>query len=348
MLCFHLQLGILIYNNIEVIRKILLLCIVVAVALWVVGAHLIKGKIVDKASQYNSDNIKLQFQDAKIFGFPFAWKIKLLSPKLTIVNQNSLKEISAEEIILSFGYSFTSATINLGRKIVYSEAHNGIMQTYTIITPLEINSDISFNNSLFFVSDNSNWKEQLKSFSSVVPQVSGFLEDKEVFNLAAVKLYSIQEKKDDNNILRIKASGDCSSAVRYMEINKAHLLIDVGYHEVLENESEKRDFERKFDLSNFQLKFDNASLDIKGVVRFSRSSLPQGKLDVAIHQYHDVVDALIPEGFIFSKSFFKKVISKATATELNKDDIANASFKIIFSDKGVTIGNLNLMELQAD
>lgn len=331
------------------IRKILLLCILVTVALWVVGAHIIKGKIVDKASQYNSDNIKLQFQDAKIFGFPFDWKIKLVSPKITIVNQSGLKEISAEEIVLSFGYSFTSAQINLGRKIVYNEApHNGILQTHTITAPLEINWDISFNNSLFFVDDNSNWKDQLKSFNCVVPQLSGFLGDKEVFNLAAVKLSSIQEKKNDNNILRIKASGDYSSVVKYMEINKAHLLIDLSYHEASENQSEKIDFEHKFDLSNFQLKFDNAALDVKGVVRLSRSSLPNGKLDISIHQYHDVVDTLIPEDFIFSKSFFKKVISKATANELNKDDIGNANFKIIFSDKGVTVGKLSLMELQAD
>ncbi len=330
------------------IRKILLLCILVAIALWVVGAHIIKGKIVDKASQYNSDNIKLQFQDAKIFGFPFDWKIKLISPKITIVNQNGLKELSAEEIVLSFGYSLTSAQINLGRKIVYNEANNSVLQTHTLLSPLDINWDISFNNSLFFVDSNSNWRDQLKSFYSVVPQLSGLLGDKEVFSLGSVKLSSLQEKKDNNNVLRVKMSGDYSSAVSYMKINKAHLLIDLSYHEVPENLLENVDFERKLELSNFQLKFDNSALDVKGVLRLSRSSLPNGKLDVAIHQYHDVVDILIPEDFIFSKSFFKKVLSKATASELNKDDIGNANFKIVFSDKGVMVGKLNLMELQAD
>lgn len=329
------------------IRKILLLCILVTVALWVIGVHIIKGKIVDKASQYSSDNIKFQFEDAKLFGFPFDWKIRLVSPKLTIVNQNGLKEISAEEIVLSFGYSCTSVQINLGRKIVYNESHNSILQTHTITSPLDINCDIAFNNSLFFVDTKNNLKEELKSFNSVAPQLLGFLGEKEVFTLGSVKLSSIQEKKD-NNILRIKVSGDYSSAVNYMKINKAHLLIDLSYHEILENQTEKVDFERKFDLSNFYLKFDNAALDVKGVLRLSRSSLPNGKVDVAIYQYHEVVDTLIPEDFIFSKSFLKKIISKATASELNKDDIGNANFKIVFSDKGVTIGKLNLMELQAE
>lgn len=329
------------------IRKILLLCVITTVALWVIGAHIIKGKVLDEANRYSSDNIKFQFKDAKIFGFPFDWKIKLVSPKLTIVNQNGLKEISAEEIVLSFGYSGTSAQVNLGRKIVYNEAHNSILQAHTITSPVDINWDIVFNNSLFFIDTNNNWKEELKSFNSVIPQLSGFLEEKEVFTLGSLKLSSFQEKKD-SNILRVKISGDYSSAVNYMKINKAHLLIDLSYHEILENQIEKVDFERKFDLSNFQLKFDNAALDIKGVLRLSRSSLPNGKVDVAIYQYHEVVDTLIPDDFIFSKSFLKKIISKAAASELNKDDIGNANFKIIFSDKGVTVGKLNLMELQAD
>lgn len=329
------------------IRKILLFCILVVVALWVAGAHLIKGKIIDALSQYNSDNIKIQFQDTKIFGFPFDWKIKLISPKITIVNQGGLKEISADEIILSFGYSLTSMQINLGRKIVYNEAANEILQTHTLISQADINWDIIFNESLFFIDENGSLKDQLKSFHSVVPQLSGFLADKEVFNLESVKLSSLQEKKDDN-ILRVKASGDYSSAVNYMKISKAHLLVDLIYQEIGENKTEKADFERKFDLSSFQLKFDNAAIDVKGSLKLSRTSLPSGKLDVVIHQYHEVVDTLIPDNFIFSKSFFKKVISKATVSELNKDDIGNASFKIVFSDKGVSVGKLNLMELQAD
>jgi hypothetical protein len=49
----------------------------------------------------------------------------------------------------------------LGRKIVYNESHNSILQTHTITSPLDINCDIAFNNSLFFVDTKNNLKEEL-------------------------------------------------------------------------------------------------------------------------------------------------------------------------------------------
>ena len=73
-------------------------------------------------------------------------------------------------------------------------------------------------------------------------------------------------------------------------------------------------------------------------------------MNISMTQYQDVVDLLVPEDFMISKSYIKKVIAKATMASLNKvasnDDALK--FEVSFSDKGVSIGNLNLLELNLE
>ena len=327
------------------IRKILLFCIIVITALWFAGAHIIKGKIADYTIRYNSDNVKFQFQDIKVSGFPFDYQIKLIAPKISLVNQTGLKEICIDEIILNLGFILNSSKINLGRKIIYNDTISGNPQSYLISSLQDINCDINFYNSLF-LGDND-LRDQIKVLQSTIPQVIISTDEREIFNLANIKLLSTNDKQEDN-ILKVKLSGDYSSPISYMKVNKAFLLVDLDYQQVPSGKLEKIDYEKKLDLSCFQLKFNNAAIDIKGNLKLSRTSLPNGKLDIAIHQYHDVVDTLIPDNFVLPKSFLKKVISKASASELNKNDIGNANFKIVFSDKGISIGKLSLSDLQAD
>lgn len=111
-------------------------------------------------------------------------------------------------------------------------------------------------------------------------------------------------------------------------------------------ENEKVDFDRKLDIADFQLKLDEALLDLKGVIKLSKATVPSGKLDVAMQKYPDLVEILLPEEFFVSKSFLIKSIDRIVAGEAMKSEIGNASFKIIFSDKGINFGKLSLSDLQ--
>jgi hypothetical protein len=137
-----------------------------------------------------------------------------------------------------------------------------------------------------------------------------------------------------------------------LTIAKAHLFLDLNY--IMRDEQFSSvgnfDYDHKLDINKGLLKFDNASIGIDGVVKLAKTSLPKGKMNIAMNQYQDVVDLLVPEDFIISKSYIKKIIAKATMASLNK--VASngdaVEFDVNFSDKGVTIGKLNLLELNLD
>ena len=116
------------------------------------------------------------------------------------------------------------------------------------------------------------------------------------------------------------------------------------------NEEEKPDFERKLEISNASLKFNNAALDVSGVLKLTRSSLPRGAIDVSMVQYQDVIDTLIPEDFMMSNSYIKNIISKATLFDLNNTELNtnNVDFKIHFSNQGISVGKPNLFELKVE
>ena len=73
---------------------------------------------------------------------------------------------------------------------------------------------------------------------------------------------------------------------------------------------------------------------VDGVLKLAKTSLPKGKMNITMNQYQDVVDLLVPEDFMISKSYIKKIIAKATMASLNKvasnDDALE--FEVNFSD----------------
>lgn len=72
--------------------------------MWFAGAHLIKNKLLLIAEEASSDNIKFSYQDTNISGFPFNWQVNFISPKLTLIEQKSLRDIVLPVLNVKFNY----------------------------------------------------------------------------------------------------------------------------------------------------------------------------------------------------------------------------------------------------
>lgn len=334
------------------IRKILILSLLIAITLWFVGAHLIKRELIESIERINSDNIKFSYQDTMVSGFPFCWEVKLLKPKITIVDQRSSYEISVEEIKSEFDYALNSTNIDFGKIIKCNEVKGELVQDYKLSSKQNMIAYMNFKESLFFSGGLSQWREFIDSFRFNLSSVIGTLDNREIFSLSDFHILSAYTHNSLIDRLKIKLQGDYQSSVSYLKINKAYLLVDFSYliNDAVFSEEKKLDFERKIEIDNMQFRFDNAALDLNGFLKLTRSSLPSGELNISMAQYQDIVDVLVPEDFMISKSYIKKVIAKATLPDLNKVDLngGNLDFKILFSDKGISIGKLNLLELKLD
>jgi len=333
----------------SVIRKIILFIIVALVVTWLAGAHIIKNRLIMIAEDASSDNIKFSYQDTKISGFPFSWQVTFISPKLTITDQKSLREIFIPSLNTKFDYSMQGVVFNSGQIIYCNDIQGPLVQEYQFISDQDISVNAYFTESLYFMDSALQWKDFISAIKFDLSSIKMDLAGREIFTMSDIQVRSRQEQNDFISSMQLKLVGNYSASASYLNVSKAHLLVDLSYlinNHLLESEG-KIDFDRKLKLSKIKLYLDNASLDLSGVLNLTRSSLPHGELDVSLVQYHDVINAVVPDDFMFSADYIKKIIAKATLSDANNDS-NNVEFKVRFSDKGISVGTLNLLELKVE
>lgn len=371
------------------IRRVLLLAVILAVLFWVIGAHLAKWRVIGFMDNIDSENVKISYKEAIISGFPLAWKIKLLEPKITIVGRSNVQELLMEDVL--FNCNLFSARVIINKKIRYIDSDITSDTNYFIEAANNFIFDLQFNNSIIPLHKPNQHLETLNILHSDLPVIAFLHGTKEIFKLDSVKIAFAREniseaeminKNDaskeasekrkqvkDNagqmEVYKLKLMGNFTSDSEQIKVKKANALLGIQYivnEEIFTDtnnnafetrEFESDHFERKIDITGLQLKVDDAFIDIKGSLKLSRRAAPVGKFDVNLIQYHNIVDALIPENFIFSQAMIKKAISKANIQDITKQDsgstnLGNANFKVIFSDQGITIGKFNLLDLQAN
>lgn len=330
------------------IRKILLFCALLFIIIWVSVAHLLKSQVTRVINSLNSDNIKISFEDTNISGFPFAWKIKLIEPKITFIGKDGLQDLLPENI--TFTHNLFLSEINIGNKILYQnqKENTSLNSKYILTAEQDIIIDIIYKKAIFFIKNISYLQEQIGSFNAFLPVISCLDNNKEVFRIDGVKVLVVQEKIDLIDVFKVKLVGNLFPSTEG-SLQKAQVFVEMGYlinDEMFKSQPNNLNFDRKIELNNFRLKYDEAEVNIKGFVNLNRNSLPNGKLDFSLIQYKGLIDELIPDDFIISKSFIKKVISRANSPEDNMIDTGNANFTIDFSNKGINIGKLNIFDIQ--
>ena len=324
------------------IRKILLLFALLSAAVWIAGAHVIKNKTILLVRSFNSDNVKISFDEAQISGFPFAWQITLTAPKITVINQQGLQEVSIDEIF--FHHTLFLSQINLGKNLFYNILNPEEKKGYSLVTTQDVIFDIKWTNILFFFNKNLRWKNHLQSISFSAPIISCITEDKEVFKLNSTKALLSKQKNNITDITKLQLMADLISTHPNIQIDNANLLLDINYSN--NEEFSNFNFMHTINFNNFHLKIDNAAIQMQGLINLNNSAPPKGKLEFNLVQYHDIIDKLVPDELILSKPLIKNIISRASINALNKNNIGNANFEVVFSDKRINIGKINLLELQ--
>jgi hypothetical protein len=323
-----------------VIRKVILFLIIVLVTLWFFGAHLVKNKLLAAAHELESDNIKISHQGTKISGFPFFWQVEFLSPKISFVDQKSIKEVSLLKFQVKTDYLIQNINFDLGKEIQYSDMNISEDKIeYDFVSNKDMKIDLFLQSSLYLHEFESVWKNIASlakcDFGTVAVNSGG----SKLFDFSDIQ--ALAESKQINAVshLNLKLTGDYDSDNEYAKVKKAHLLVDLSYlvnNPLLSIEDHPVDFERKLEFAKFHLKLDDASLGIQGDLCLSRSSLPRGDFDVSLVKYQDVISKIVPEDSIISQSYIKQAVSKAAVAELGPN-VQNIGFKIFFSNKGISI-----------
>lgn len=331
------------------IRKILLVILVLFSLTWLSIAHFLKSKVSALIDNIDSDNISISYRDISMSGFPWKWKIDLLEPKITLINQNKIQEFVPEKVTIGFG--LYSASIDLGNKVQYLEYEGANTASYFFTAEDDIlQIDLEYNKFLLLLKKSDSQMQHIIKLTSEWPQVSCIQENdnKLLFKLSSVNIRFEKAQHEMGESYQIKLLGDFDAISPALKMQKAHLMLASSYiiANHLASPAKELDFDHKLDLSNFQFKIDDASIDIKGSLKLSRSSSPFGKFDVTMAHYHNLIDQVVPENFVFSPNLIKKVINKGNTIDLSKNDIGSANFKVIFSAQGINIGKFNLLQLQ--
>ena len=328
------------------IRKVILFLIIVLVTLWFFGAHLVKNKLLSAAHEFESDNIKISHQGTKISGFPFFWQVDFISPKISLIDQKSIREVSLSKLQVKTDYFIQNINFDLGKGVQYTDMGTSEDKIeYDFISNKDMKIDLFLQESLYFYDFDSAWKNIASltkcDFGTVAVNSAG----SKLFELSDIQ--ALAESKQINAVssLNVKLTGDYNADEEYAKVKKAHLLVDLSYlvnNPLLSIEDHPVDFEHKLEFAKFQLKLDDASLGLQGDLSLSRSSLPRGDFSISLVKYQDVISKIIPEDFIISQSYIKQVVSKAAVADLGPN-IQNIGFKVFFSSKGVSVGQMSAL-----
>lgn len=344
----HQLLGTYQYNF-AVIRKIILAFIVLFVLTWIVMAHMAKSKVISFINNSQGDNIKISYSDASVAGFPFSWTVRFAAPKITIIDQVSSREISSEYLNCVFNYKLSNASLEFG-KILHYSAYTDEGQV-----DLELHSEdkmklfAKFSKTLFKLDSSSSLRQVTRNidFSNSLIVALNKAED-ELFNLNDVSCNFQNNRSDEGEYLSLKLAGGYKSSFSGHRVNNANLLLDVNYIVPDKGASGDNsvDFDRKLEIVRAKVNLDETSCDLKGNVSLSRSNLPQGKIAVELIRYDDLVDIIVPDDFLFSKPYMKKIVAKAASIEFSNDISDKVNFDIEFTDKGIAFGRVNLLDLK--
>lgn len=328
------------------IRKVILFFIIVLVTLWFFGAHLVKNRLLDAVHEFESDNIKISHQGAKISGFPFFWQVDFISPKISLIDQKSIREVSLSKLRVKTDYLIQNIKFDFGKEVQYSDMNISEDKIeYDFVSNKGMKIDLSFEAPLYLQEFDSAWKNITSltkcDFGTVAVNHGG----SKLFEFSDIQ--ALAESKQINAVshLNVKLTGNYNAEDEYAKVKKAHLLVDLSYlvnNPLLSVEDHPVDFERKLEFAKFQVKLDDASLGVQGDLSLSRSSLPRGDFAVSLVKYQDVISKIVPEDFIISQSYIKQAVGKAAVAELGPN-VQNITFKIFFSNKGVSIGQVSAL-----
>jgi hypothetical protein len=334
-----------------VIRKIALAFIILFVVSWMALAHFARFKVISFINNSQTDNVKISYTDSSISGFPFGWKVRFVSPKITIIDQDTSREIYSDYMDCTFDYKFGKAELNFGKNLYYSSASEEPSMAYKINSEQNIIGFVDFVDVLYKIDLSNSLRKLVKSIEVANPYLAIFnINGEELFNLSEFAFKLSSNLLNDTENFSLNLAGNYKSSFSGSNVINASLILDANYiiNVANNNLTEGNNFDHKMEIKHIKINLDNASCDLTGSVALSRNTRPEGKISVELVDYENLVNILVPDDFIFSKSYVKRFIAKAAAIEFSNIITNKVNFDIEFSDKGFVLGNVNLLEQKAN
>ncbi|ABV74611.1 hypothetical protein A1C_01465 [Rickettsia akari str. Hartford] len=340
------------------IRKILLFVFLAFTTVWFSTAYTIKNNVVSLIKNSGSDNRKISYNAIKFSGYPFNWKITITDPKVKFIDHVNSKEFTCKNIVLNIAFSTKRAALNFGPFIKEVDNYGDKTFTYNIRSDDDINGIGKFNKPLYKISKDDNLKEILKSIQLNNKALSIFKDNQKVFKINDLAFLIKKQHLASEESISLFLNMNYYSEKDILNFKNANL--DIAASVKFAEDEEDAAILQNFNIERFIFTCDNDyKVNLNGALQFFANKLPKGKLYFELENYNSIVDKLLPNNIIFSKQIIKTIIAKAinqTSNEqLNTDqndansaynNIEKAKFDIEFSDKGINIGSINLLELK--
>ncbi|WP_425361297.1 RP198 family tick cell line-upregulated protein [Candidatus Tisiphia endosymbiont of Ceraclea dissimilis] len=334
------------------IRKILLFICLTYTIIWFAVAYTIKSNVVSTINNSEIDNIKISYSQVKVSGFPYRLQISLVEPKIKFIDHINSKEISAEKMIFLFDFSFKKANLILGQTIKQQENFGGKLIEYSVQSKEDIAALVKFNKPIYRLSSGDNLKSIVKLLQVNNKLLSIIQKDKEIFNISDLVFLINKAKSQDGEDIALQLRLSYAAKEDFLNFKTAQLdlatLINIATDQDIRN------------LNIDRLVFscdDNAQIALIGFLQFFESNLPKGKLSFELTNHHDIIDKLIPNNLLLPKKMIKAIIEKvanSSVSEVVKTDDSEVAtyekvkFDIEFSDNGIHIGSINLLEFKLE
>lgn len=343
------------------IRKIFISAFLAFTIVWFAAAYTIKNNVINLIKNSESDNLKISYNAVKFSGYPFHWKITILDPKVKLIDHVNSKEFSSENIILGIAFSTKKATLNFGPFIKEVDNYGDKIFTYDMRSNEDIKGIGKFNKPLYKISKNDDLKEVIKSIQVDNKSLLIFKDEQEIFKINDLAFFIAKKNLTKSEDISLVLNMNYDSEKNIASFKNANLDISALLSFVPDGENSA--ILQNFNIERFVFICDHDSkINLNGALQFFANKLPQGKLSFELENYHSIIDKLLPNNIIFSKKLIKAVIAKAVNkasdesvivnpkesnnSNLDYNNIEKASFDIEFSDKGINIGSINLLELK--
>lgn len=352
------------------IRKIIIFVFLAFTIVWFAVAYTIKNNVINLIKNSESDNLKISYNAVKFSGYPFNWKITILDPKIKLIDHVNSKEFSSENIILGVAFSTKKATLNFGSYVKETDNYGDKTHIYDLRSDQGIKGIGKFNKPLYKISKDDDLKEVLKSIQVDNKSLLIFKDDLEIFKINDLAFFIAKKNLAESENISLVLNMNYDSDTDIANFKNANLETAASLSFVPDGEDSA--ILQNFNVERFIFICDHDSkINLNGGLKFFANKLPQGKLSFELENYNSIIDKLLPNNIIFSKKLIKAIIAKAVnkvsdeslaldqkgsdqtvdqkgSNDLNPDynTIEKAEFDIEFSDKGINIGSINLLELK--
>ncbi|WP_341756726.1 MULTISPECIES: hypothetical protein [unclassified Candidatus Tisiphia] len=339
------------------IRKILLFICLTYTIIWFAIAYTIKSNVVSTINNSETDNIKISYSQIKIFGFPSRLQISLIEPKIKFIDHVNFKELSAEKMTFLFDFSFKKANLILGQKIKQQENFAGKLTEYSVQSKEDIAVLVKFNKPIYKLSSGDNLKSIVKFLQVNNKSFSVIREDKEFFNISELVFLINKAKSQDVEDIALQLRLSYAAAEEdFLNFKTAQLDLATLIN-ITTDQGKDTNYIKNLNIDRLVFSCDdNTQIALIGGLQFFDSNLPKGKLSFELTNYNDIIDKLIPNNLLLPKKMLRAIIERAansSVSEVKTDDNEVATcekvkFDIEFSDNGIHIGSIDLLEFKLD